>query len=68
MNNHTISVFGSGNYEAIYKSFDLKYLILKKHPDDEKACFVLVDERDSTNKRVPVCVNGANSNIEENIE
>jgi len=42
--------------DSIYKSFDLKFLVLKKKPDDtQNACFMLVDSRD-VNKKIPLCV------------
>lgn len=33
MNNRTISIFGNEDMDSVYKSFDLKSLVLKKFED-----------------------------------
>jgi len=60
MNNKTITIFGNDNPDSIYKSFELKYLVLKKKPSDEQnSCFLLVDTRDA-DKKLPLCASSIN--------
>jgi len=64
LNNRTLSIFASNSMDSVYKSFDLKYLVLKKiHSEglDEQMCFNLVDTRD-IKKTQMICV------LEENLE
>jgi hypothetical protein len=47
LNNRTVSIFGNEDMDSVYKSYDLKTLVLKKLTDEEspnfRECFNLVD-------------------------
>lgn len=60
MNNQTISLFmlGGDNYQNVYKSFDLKYVLTEDSKDDPDTCFVLKDSRDPNNKVSTLCATG----------
>jgi len=55
LNNHTVSVFTGTEYETVFKSFDLQYIITKESAMDSEKCFVLADQRDAT-KNVDLCI------------
>jgi len=46
LNNRTISIFASASMDSVYKSYDLRYLVLKKVVGDDvdaNLCFNMVD-------------------------
>jgi len=54
LNNRTISIFGAEDFSSIYKSWNLKTLVLKRLPEsagpNANECFYLVDTMDATKK------------------
>jgi hypothetical protein len=56
LNLKTFSIFSSANYENVYKSYDLKYLILKLSGSDPERCFVISDRRDPVGKIDELCI------------
>jgi hypothetical protein len=58
MNNSTLSVFESDNYESVLVAFNLDEIVfpIQDHPDDPAGCFVVADNHQ---KRVSLCAMGA---------
>ena len=55
MNNRTLTVFGSQDFDSILASFDLKYMGFLKQVDDKGLCFGLYDEREKT-RVIGLCI------------
>lgn len=61
-------MLGGDDYQNVYKSFDLKYVLIEKYRDDPGACFILKDSRDELDKRATICTTANDLKADQTIE
>lgn len=56
LNLKTLSIFSSADYDNVYRSYDLKYLVIKASTEESKKCMVVSDKRDPVGKIDELCI------------